>query len=243
MRAILPAAARQPAACAARGVCGLTRAGTQPRAARSAPQTCRSSYSRQFTVARAARRLLATPPQLPLPVRSRRPARGSVLRPQAGLWSLPADLYGSLQTGFGIAFLLGLGFSALPILTGESLERNEKRFLTPSDDDSAENIRWSVMGVLSVLPFVNPMAWVFAALDDDDSSTLYYSLAFIYSLPYIANGFELDGFAIVSVLACILHVQVERLAQTEPVEVELPSVLRRLLAGIPLAIRSLGRYR
>lgn len=158
----------------------------------------------------------------------------------------------------------------------------------------AENIRWSVMGVLSVLPFINPMvratpacpaprpgrntpesgqrtrppplapllfiaslvshpawvqqpqamtmntrssthqtpshslllaakcfntpaarppplpplqAWVFAALDDDDASTLYYSLAFIYALPYFASGFELDGFAIFSVLLCILHVQ------------------------------------
>lgn len=37
--------------------------------------------------------------------------------------------------------------------------------------------------------------------------------------------------------------QLERIAQTEPVEVELPGVLRRLLAGIPLAVRSLGRYR
>jgi hypothetical protein len=43
--------------------------------------------------------------------------------------------------------------------------------------------------------------------------------------------------------ACLLaRLQVERLAQTEPVEVELPTVLRRLLAGIPQAVRSLGRY-
>ena len=143
---------------------------------------------------------------------------------------------------------------------------------------------------------------MFAALDDEEASTLYYSLAFIYALPYLGNGFELDGFALLSLAICILHVQVggwvgqvggcgcgrgramlciivllhsrgapsceqlglcsaststlhppaclpshaclqvERLAQTEPVEVELPSVLRRLLAGIPLAVRSLGRY-
>lgn len=48
---------------------------------------------------------------------------------------------------------------------------------------------------------------MFAALDDDDASTLYYSLAFIYALPYFASGFELDGFALFSVLLCILHVQ------------------------------------
>ena len=109
------------------------------------------------------------------------------------------------------------------------------------------------MGVLSVLPFINPMvtgcaraplrrppalqppttphgapwnpapapptanatvlcpslqAWVFAALDDEEASALYYALAFIYALPYLANGFELDGFALLSLLICILHVQV-----------------------------------
>lgn len=37
--------------------------------------------------------------------------------------------------------------------------------------------------------------------------------------------------------------QVERIAQTEPAEVELPTVLRSLLSSIPKAVRSLGRYR
>ncbi|PSC70899.1 Ras-related Rab7 [Micractinium conductrix] len=187
----------------------------------------------------AARRLaIPLPPSPP----HRRRHRHLVAQPRAALYSLPSDLYGSLQTGCGIAFLLALGFSALPILTGDAAERNERRFLQPSDEDSTENIRWSVMGVLSLLPFVNPMAWVFAALDDEDTSTLYYSFAFIYALPYLANGFQLDGFVLVSLVLCAVHVQVERLAQTEPVEVELPSVLRSLLAGIPKAVRSLGRY-
>ena len=53
-----------------------------------------------------------------------------------------------------------------------------------------------------------PQAWVFAALDDEEASTLYYSLAFIYALPYLGNGFELDGFALLSLAICILHVQV-----------------------------------
>lgn len=83
---------------------------------------------------------------------------------------------------------------------------------------------------------------MFAALDDEEAYLLYYSLAFIYALPYVANGFELDGFALLSLLICTLHIQLERIAQTEPVEVELPSVLRRLVGGIPKAVRSLGRY-
>lgn len=63
--------------------------------------------------------------------------RTAPLPPHAGLYSLPADLVSSLQTGCGIAYLLALGFSALPILTGDSLERNERRFLQPTDEDSA----------------------------------------------------------------------------------------------------------
>lgn len=63
---------------------------------------------------------------------------------------------------------------------------------------------------------------MFAALDDDDASTLYYSLAFIYALPYVASGFELDGFAIVSVLTCIFHVQA--------------SLGVRMRAGLPLSL-------
>lgn len=73
-----------------------------------------------------------------LPQRSRQTRRRTLpLPPRAGLYSLPSDLVSSLQTGCGIAYLLALGFSALPILTGDSLERNERRFLQPTDEDSA----------------------------------------------------------------------------------------------------------
>lgn len=110
------------------------------------------------------------------------------------------------------------------------------------------------MGVLSVIPFVNPMvrrglalllasrawlnaclvqpgpaphacaphptrrpprrtalqptqAWVFAALDDADSSALYYTYALLYALPYLGNGLQLDGWAALSVAVCAAHVQ------------------------------------
>ena len=70
-------------------------------------------------------------PQLP----AQHPRRRAVA-PAAGLYSLPPDLYSSLQTGCGIAYLLGLVFSALPILTGDSRERNERRFLQPDKEES-----------------------------------------------------------------------------------------------------------
>lgn len=85
-------------------------------------------------------------------------------------------------------------------------------------------------------------AWVFGALDDEDSSVLYWSFAWIYAMPYVANGFELDGYAIAALLVGIAHMQVERIAQTEPVEVELPQVLRSFLRSLPLALTVLGRY-
>jgi hypothetical protein len=83
---------------------------------------------------------------------------------------------------------------------------------------------------------------VFGALDDEASSTLYWSFAWIYTVPYIASGFELDGYAIAALIAGVAHMQVERIAQTEPVEIELPSVLRSLLRSLPRAVTALGRY-
>lgn len=61
-------------------------------------------------------------------------------------------------------------------------------------------------------------------------------------MPYIANGFELDRYAIAALLVGIIHMQVERIAQTEPVEIELPQVLRSLLRSVPRALTALGRY-
>lgn len=81
--------------------------------------------------------LLASP-AAPLHCRRRRRCRRApAAPPQAALWSLPDDLYRSLQTGCGVAYLLALGFSALPILTGDSKERNERRYLRPDADESA----------------------------------------------------------------------------------------------------------
>jgi hypothetical protein len=98
----------------------------------------------------------------PLPQRRFRRSLGTarrqaqrLARPQAALYHLPDDLQSSLQTGLGIAWMLALPFSALPILTGESKEMNEQRYARPNADQSTENVRWTVMGVLSFIPFLN----------------------------------------------------------------------------------------
>ena len=83
------------------------------------------------------------------------PRLRQLLRPQASLYHLPSDLQSSVQTALGIAWLLAVPFSALPILTGEAKERNEQLYARPNQDQGAENVRWTVMGVLSFLPFLN----------------------------------------------------------------------------------------
>ncbi|GAB4818854.1 hypothetical protein N2152v2_005900 [Parachlorella kessleri] len=174
--------------------------------------------------------------------RPAKPYLRQLARPQASLYNLPSDLQSSIQTALGVAWLLVVPFSALPILTGEAKERNEQRFARPNQDQGAEGVRWTVMGVLSFLPFLNWLAWVFAAFDDEDSATLYYTYAFLYALPYLANGLELDGFVWLSIAVGVAHVQVERIALTEPTEVELPEVLRGLLRAVPDALRGVGKY-
>lgn len=172
-----------------------------------------------------------------------------LLTPSAALYTLPDTLSDSLKTGATLGIALSLALSALPILTGESKERNEARYNQPSQDDSVENIRWSVMAVLSFLPFLHPLSWIFAALDSDNTSsssssstTLYFSFALLYSLPYLANGIEFDSAAALALLVGIAHVQLERVAQTEPVEVQLPIVLRSLLKAIPRLFSVVARY-
>lgn len=77
---------------------------------------------------------------------------------RAALWTLPDDVASALQTGTSIAIVLGIGLSTLPILTGDSKERNERRFLQPDAEEGADNVKWGVMSGLTLFPFLNPMA-------------------------------------------------------------------------------------
>ena len=103
------------------------------------------------------------------------------------------------------------------------------------------NSHFSTVNILK-LQTTKLQAWVFGALDDDASSVLYWTFAWIYTMPYVANGFELDGYAWFALILGVVHMQIERRAQTEPVEVELPSVLRSVLRSLPRAVTALGRY-
>ncbi|KAK9828117.1 hypothetical protein WJX81_006542 [Elliptochloris bilobata] len=99
-----------------------------------------------------------------------------------------------------------------------------------------EEVKWGVMTVISFIPLFNWLAWVFAAFDDPQRARLYYLFAAVYAVPSLRNGFTLDSFSIACLLLGIVHVQVERVAQTEAVGLDLPAFHK---ARAPGSARSL----
>ncbi|BDA48034.1 hypothetical protein COCOBI_11-2910 [Coccomyxa sp. Obi] len=132
--------------------------------------------------------------------------------------------YGSLLStlfvgSVSLAIAVNIGISSLPLLTGAA-----KTSTGPTvDTDEEDGIKWGVMTIISCFPLLNWLAWVFAAFDDEERAPIYYTNAFVYLLPWLSRGFELDRFSIACLLVGIAHVQVERIAQTEPEIVQLPS--------------------
>ena len=57
-------------------------------------------------------------------------------------------------------------------------------------------------------PAARLQGWVFGALDDEDSSALYYSFGLLYALPYLVSGLQLDAFALAALAAGAAHMQV-----------------------------------
>ncbi|KAL6780123.1 hypothetical protein ACKKBF_B14345 [Auxenochlorella protothecoides x Auxenochlorella symbiontica] len=121
---------------------------------------------------------------------------------------VPASLVvEGIQYATGVGIALGIALSSLPILSGEAREANERRYLQPTEEEEANSIRWGVMSVLSFIPYLSPLAWVFAGLDDETYSSLYYVYAALYTLPYLTNGLQLNSFVLLSIAAGIAHVQ------------------------------------
>ncbi|GMH44966.1 hypothetical protein BSKO_12923 [Bryopsis sp. KO-2023] len=115
-----------------------------------------------------------------------------------------------MNTLLGGSAVTALAYGSIPLITHEEAPNERLHFV--KDDDA---IKWTVAGVVSCIPFLNWVAWVFIGLDCDVSFP-FFMLAFLYSTPFLMSGFDLNQFATFMFLAGILHVQVERLAQTEP---------------------------
>jgi hypothetical protein len=85
-----------------------------------------------------------------------KPRQRCSLPAHAALWALPDDIVGTLNTAAAVGIALSIGLSALPILTGDAKERNARSYYQPDSDGAADTVKWSVMGVLSFFPLVNP---------------------------------------------------------------------------------------
>jgi hypothetical protein len=76
------------------------------------------------------------------------------------------------------------------------------------------------MGIISFIPLFNWLAWVFAWLDTRKQRYLIYAI--VYIAPYLRSGISLSPeeswLPIASVLACILHVQLDISASSEGLE-------------------------
>ena len=136
----------------------------------------------------------------------------------------------SLIVHGGVIVALGaaMGISLAGLRDGRAMspDASEER------DSFESSVRWSVMTILSFVPYVNFMAWAFAAVDaafsgltassaqsstdesseDDAGQSLYWSLAVLYFVPYVVNGFHLDTFTLLTIALGVGHVQIERAA-------------------------------
>lgn len=83
-----------------------------------------------------------------------------------------------------------------------------------NDNDSAfglSDARFTVMGIISFIPYFNWLSWVFALLDTGKRRYAVYAI--VYLAPYIRSNMLLSPdeswLPIASIVFCIIHVQLE----------------------------------
>eukprot|EP01025_Chloroclados_australasicus_P018176 TRINITY_DN19415_c0_g3_i3.p1 TRINITY_DN19415_c0_g3~~TRINITY_DN19415_c0_g3_i3.p1 ORF type:complete len:189 (-),score=15.52 TRINITY_DN19415_c0_g3_i3:168-734(-) len=113
-----------------------------------------------------------------------------------------------LSMAIPVFSITGISFSGLRLLV-----ENKNKIGVLEEGD---NIRWSVMAVISCIPLLNWLAWVFAAIEDETNKNVYYAFAAVYLTPWIMQGFDVDAWSVFILILGVMHVQVERLVQTEP---------------------------
>ncbi|XP_059450362.1 uncharacterized protein LOC132181248 [Corylus avellana] len=83
-----------------------------------------------------------------------------------------------------------------------------------SDGDSGFDLadtRFSVMGIISFVPYFNWLSWVFAWLDSGNRRYAVYAV--VYLAPYLRSNLSLSPeeswLPIASIVLCIIHIQLE----------------------------------
>lgn len=116
-------------------------------------------------------------------------------------------------------FALAIAASVLStlVLPPDSPSEKGSESLSPLGGD---DVRYAAMGIISFIPLFNWLAWVFAWLDTRKQRYLIYAI--VYIAPYLRSGLSLSPeeswLPIASVLACILHVQLDISASSEGLE-------------------------
>ncbi|GLI59580.1 hypothetical protein VaNZ11_001505 [Volvox africanus] len=110
--------------------------------------------------------------------------------------------------------------------------------VTGGDDD---NFVWGLMGFISILPLFDWLAWVLAAISDEDRAALYGIYAALYGSPLLLRGLNWqDPWVLFMVALCVVHVQVERIAQTEPETLRSIRPVAAVGAALRGAVRGTG---
>ncbi|KAG0587413.1 hypothetical protein KC19_2G162400 [Ceratodon purpureus] len=113
-------------------------------------------------------------------------------------------------------FALAIAASVLStlVLPADTSSEDTNESVSPLGGD---DVRYAAMGIISFIPLFNWLVWVFAWLDTRKQRYLIYAI--VYLAPYLRSGLSLSPedswLPIASVLACILHVQLDISASSE----------------------------
>lgn len=114
-------------------------------------------------------------------------------------------------------------------------------YFTPDPDDNTSDFGWGISGFITFLPLFNWLAWILPALQSN-RSLVYYTYAAVYAYPLLRNGFDQDWYSTLMFAACIVHLQVERLARTEPEVLQNAAPLKGVGSGLAKALKAVGAF-
>ncbi|KAL3687958.1 hypothetical protein R1sor_014267 [Riccia sorocarpa] len=162
--------------------------------------------------------------------------KGSLSRSSGSSSIHGADLRQDLQSGSSRAslendapFALAIGACFLSTLVIPDDDKDDKK--KEADLFGPDDVRSGAMQVISFIPLFNWLVWIFAWLDTGKQRYLAYAIA--YLAPYLKTGLSLNPedswLPLLSVVACIVHVQLDLSVNAEGAEPPLIDVTKLML--------------